>query len=234
MDIAKIVSDINNDGYSLVDSWFSLDELNRLRDLFEIIINDKSLNTEYSVGKTSRLLKEHENTPERLELRRLMRGDKTKSICDKFFKGDYKLNPDIFLALDVVGSKHIAHDLHFDIIPTLKFFVYLTDTDARNGALRIVPGSQNWTQRLRLEHPEKLSLKNRDISRHLPHLGDEVSIDGKAGDMIIFHTDVFHRTGDVSNGERKIIRGHSRLIETLETDFDVGGSLLSRVFKKFF
>jgi hypothetical protein len=54
------------------------------------------------------------------------------------------------------------------------------------------------------------------MSRDLPAKeSDIVSVDGPAGTLIIFDTDVFHRTGTVTEGERRVMRGQSNFIDEL-------------------
>ncbi|MFK7905181.1 MAG: phytanoyl-CoA dioxygenase family protein [Chitinophagales bacterium] len=123
------------------------------------------------------------------------------------------LNSEIFVVNDVVGTKHHANDLHFDIKPTLKFFLYLTDTNVENGAFTCVPGSHKVTKKIRAKYGEKISYENREFSRELPpsEVAKAIPIEGNAGTLIIFHTDTFHKAGVVSRGERKVMRGHCRL-----------------------
>jgi len=47
------------------------------------------------------------------------------------------------------------------------------------------------------------------------------SIEGPAGTLIIFSTDVFHRAGIVSEGQRHVMRGHCRTAE--QEAFGQGG-----------
>ena len=131
-------------------------------------------------------------------------------ISEKFLKKEANLNEEIFIVKDVVGSKHIANDLHYDVTPTLKFFVYLSETTEENGAFRCVPGSHKRTKIYRKD--KNISFDERYVTRELDtqDFPMEIPIEGKAGTLIIFHTDVWHKAGIVSKGDRRVMRGHTR------------------------
>lgn len=103
-----------------------------------------------------------------------------------------------------------ADNLHFDVsYPTIKCFLYLSDTDARNAAFSYVRGSHRMTwPRLRMEHAMGLDFWTWDAARRatitpevpgafLEESGLKLeSVDGKAGTLIIVNTMGFHRRGD--------------------------------------
>lgn len=134
-----------------------------------------------------------------------------RETTDNYLKEAHILNKDIYVVKDVVGSKHYANDLHYDVAPTFKFFIYLNDVTAENGAFYCVPGSHKWTQEIRKKNPEKISYENRQFTRQLSdEYGDAIPVEAPAGTLIIFDTDVFHKAGTVTEGERKVMRGHTR------------------------
>lgn len=137
-------------------------------------------------------------------------------------------NHRIFVVKDVPGTKHIAQDLHFDVARTLKFFLYLTDTDEKNAAFKCVPGSHKWVMdNRRKKYKDKISYDNRHLSR-VPEFNDQaISMNGKAGDLIIFDTDTLHCAGQCSDGERWVMRGQSE-----DYKWEYKRSLFSRVFKR--
>tara|TARA_R110001592_G_scaffold5488_4_gene30223 strand:+ start:2568 stop:3248 length:681 start_codon:yes stop_codon:yes gene_type:complete len=123
---------------------------------------------------------------------------------------------------------HITHDyrsdqglarnghLHFDRLGTFKFFMYLTDCDKDSGAFSYIPDTYQLGKSLRKKAWEETSdyggAKNR-LELDYPDLGykaeDVIPIEGPAGTMFAFHSDVFHMGGSVSEGrERRVIRFH--------------------------
>jgi len=104
---------------------------------------------------------------------------------------------------------------HFDKISTLKFFVYLTDTTADNGAMGAVLGSQKQNRLIRdEEHKREGRSKTIDNIIEEPPL---VPVEGAAGTMFIFDTDMTHAAGFVRPGKvRRIMRGHTRTLAVLK------------------
>lgn len=129
----------------------------------------------------------------------------------------FELNRDVFMVEDVVGSRHCANDLHYDVLHTLKFFVYLNDVSVENGAFACVPGSHRETVLLRKQHGNAVTLDNRRITRELPvaKFAAPEPVEGNAGTLIVFDTDVWHRAGTVSSGHRLVMRGHTRTVGTV-------------------
>ena len=101
--------------------------------------------------------------------------------------------------------------MHYDVQKCLKFFIYLNDVTANNGAFVFIGGTHHWVENIRRSSDaSNITFENRDFSRKLPF--DEshvIPLEAKAGTMFIFDTDIFHRTGTTSLGERKIMRGHT-------------------------
>ena len=137
--------------------------------------------------------------------------DWMQDLSNAFWGKVIKINQDIYAMHELPGTQHIAQDLHFDVQQTLKFFLYLNNVTATNGAFCCVPGSHKKTEEIRSKHGSKLTYENRHLTRQLEYNQDQViPIAGKAGDLIIFNTDVWHRAGIVKKGERKVMRGHTR------------------------
>jgi len=132
-------------------------------------------------------------------------------LAERFWGEFCEPNGVIYVMHEVVGTTHTAQDLHFDVLPTLKFFLYLTDTTEENGAFACVPGSHRQSLAIRSAHGRALTYAERAVTRELPvEERDVVSVEGEAGSVIIFSTEVFHRAGRVSRGERCVMRGHTR------------------------
>lgn len=137
--------------------------------------------------------------------------DWMQDLSNAFWGKKIKANQDIFVMHEIPGTVHNAQDLHFDVLKTLKFFLYLNDVSETNGAFSCVPGSHKKTEEIRLKHGYKLTYEDRHLTRQLDYNENQVfPIEGKAGDLIIFNTDVWHRAGIVKEGERKVMRGHTR------------------------
>lgn len=128
---------------------------------------------------------------------------------------------EIFVQHDYRNDRGTSRNgvLHFDRLWTLKYMLYLTDVDKSSGPLSVIPGTHLDGSFLRTRATEEASNEYEQIKNwplvDYPELGyteeDIVPIEGKAGTLIIFETDLFHRGGLVEDGnERLMIRSHIR------------------------
>lgn len=118
----------------------------------------------------------------------------------------------------IVGDKLARNGwLHFDRNTCWKYFIYLTDIDQESGAFTIVPKSHKLGEKLHKtawqEDSQYGSVKNR-IELDYPHLLeglDITPIEEKAGALIAFNTDCFHKGGQIlkEGKERVVIRLNS-------------------------
>jgi hypothetical protein len=135
------------------------------------------------------------------------------AIADAFFgAGDYRLNGEIFvtdLAATIGAQTAPPFALHFDKRQVLKFFVYLTDTDESNGAMRALPGSNLRNRAVRERAMTERALN--DIANTLPEPETpSIPICGPAGTLFVFDTDVCHGASVVQPGHRRrTMRGHT-------------------------
>lgn len=210
----SIMELLKEKGIAVIENYFSEEEMSLLKEEFDIILNTEIkgiVPIDYSLGQGKVIHKLNVDFSNLPKTKSIFYNNDFKQIADRYIKVENELNREIFVVKDVVGSKHHANDMHFDVVATFKFFIYLTDTNEQNGAFCCVPGSHKRTAKIREELGSKISYDNRYLSRDLPYSEDEViSVNGKAGTLIIFDTDVFHKAGHVSEGERLVMRGHTR------------------------
>jgi hypothetical protein len=210
-DINTVVNEVRSTGLSIIPNFIDAESLPKINNEFDLSLKNVNLNKPYSLG-------EHSIIPKYLAMGGIYPTIKAifynkwfGEIAETFYGSKtFELNEDLFVVKDVVGSKHIAQNLHFDVLQTLKFFLYLNDVTAKNGAFTCVPGSHLWTKEKRKTDAADISYGNREYTRDLPDLGEPVPVEGSAGTLIIFDTDLFHKTGTVEVGERRVIRGHTR------------------------
>ena len=127
--------------------------------------------------------------------------------------------------------------LHFDRNASLKYFLYLNDVTKENGAFFIQPNSRKLGKKLRhkawgnlIPKPNDSFFKKiitklfgkpfKDIKNRIeldhPELYDEsklIPVEGKAGTLIVFDSDLFHQGGKINKkgAERIVIRMHNYL-----------------------
>ena len=135
-----------------------------------------------------------------IELEEMVRLPLIYETANRFFHGD-NLNIDVFQTLDTPDTKHVAQEPHFDRIPTLKFMLYVNDISNDNGAFALSASTHHWVKtNFPLPRPSYHDPDYFKKSRELPKpiIENLKPIEGKAGTLIIFHTDTIHNQGLVS------------------------------------
>ena len=134
-------------------------------------------------------------------------------ISDAYYGfGSYRLNGEIFVSelTETPGPQaKPPFALHFDKRNVLKFLIYLTDTDERNGAMRALPGSNARNRAVREDAMRRMDFN--DIENTFPEPAiPSIPICGPAGTMFIFDTDMCHGASAVQPGfTRRTMRGHT-------------------------
>jgi ectoine hydroxylase-related dioxygenase (phytanoyl-CoA dioxygenase family) len=212
-DIPRLVRSLRKTGVCIVKDAIDKDVVDKLNGEFEKFLEAADpwiKKVEYSYGRAVNVAKKDLALSSYTGTYTVFNDPAMEKITAEYFGEELDTNKIIYMVQDVVGSKHNANDLHFDVQRSLKFFIYLSDTTAENGAFFCVPGSNRKTAELRKKYGADMNYENRHLSR-TASLGDKdaIPMEGKAGSMIIFDTDVFHKAGFVSRGERKVMRGQS-------------------------
>ncbi len=215
---SEIVNALNKYGVVIIPNYLELEkEVVPLRNEFEQMLSteDTTYKTKkpYSAGRCVVLERKELDNARFPKTAEVFSNPLLEEVKQAFWKEpNAELNKVIYVVHDVVGSKHVANDLHFDIDANLKFFFYLTDTTAQNGAFTCVPGSHLITRDIRKKYGVQISHKNRQLTRDLPLNGKkEIPIEGNAGSLIVFTTETWHKAGTVHAGERLAMRGHTAL-----------------------
>lgn len=227
-----LLEKLRKTGVALIPAFCTAEELVKLNGEFDrFLLHQESwiVPFDYSNGNGVRILMKDIDKTLYPETDRVFSQPFMERMTQDYFNDkEVHANQGIYIVRDIVGNKHHANDMHFDVQRSLKFFIYLTDTTAENGAFYCLPGSQVESGKLRQKLGDKISYENRELSRELPAKDtDLVPMEGPAGTLIIFDTDVFHRAGFVKNGERRVMRAYSTFVKTPLTK----PSLLKRIFK---
>ncbi len=134
-----------------------------------------------------------------------------RQVADKILGTPNHLNHEIMIHQDLPNPEKDITELHYDRLSTLKFFIYLKDTTSSNGAFECVPGSHHFARKVRNFYLQRgyrlVDFPNKQIPENL---GPTMPIEGPAGTMFIFTTDLYHKGGHVSEGQERIVmRGHT-------------------------
>ena len=220
----EILTDINNydyminllneDGIFIVENYISGDELTKLHD--EILDKCKTEASNYEFGRNYRgpgLNSFNKNS----STYKTFNKDWMRNLYNQYFGKNDKYCSSIFATWDYKNDSGLARNgwLHFDRGRCLKFFIYLTDIDEYSGAFSCCPGSRSKGEELRETATEnstnygdilnRIELDYRDLLDVYPC----VPVEGKAGTLIVFDTDAFHKGGLVEDGKsRLVVRAH--------------------------
>jgi hypothetical protein len=212
----QVIKTLKEDGfYQFQSPILTVGELDNIIQIQEQVFkpNDDS----YQFGKAARIGPKENWT--QTPIYSAFNHPTVNEIALQFFGTQPSFN-EIFFTHDYKNNQGLARNghLHFDRIPTLKFFVYLSDVDESSGPFRYVPGSYKLGKRLRVEANSSTNVYEKIPNRleidypELEYTADNtVPVTGPAGTMFVFHSDLFHMGGEVEgSGFRRIMRIHLR------------------------
>lgn len=218
--LERLVHLLEDRGVACVSSFVGPTDLSALvgeheQALSEDIAGIESL--DYPQGEAVRMRQDELPRGRLATTRRVFAAPLMQQVATALLGARHRLNHEIYISRDQHGPHNPLNELHFDKIPTLKFFLYLNDVDTSNGAFECVPGSHLRARELARYHRRRGTRVVDLPNRHVPgDLGEPLSMEAPAGSMIVFSTDVFHRAGRVQpTRERHVIRGHTRRNRTV-------------------
>lgn len=213
-----ILSNLKKYGIAIVPSYLVGDELASLKNEFLKSFDykgngfqSKHTHPTNKDGMVVRVRKDELNDNDFPTTKKVFGSEFMSDILKKYYAPyDCKLNEDIFITHEKPCETPIL-PWHFDRVQSLKFWIYIKDATKNDGAFEYVPGSHNeghYRASYHLATGTSLQMLPNDIPED--EIINAVTIEGKAGDLVIFDPDGFHRGGVVGEGgERMIMRGHS-------------------------
>lgn len=145
-------------------------------------------------------------------LHTLFDGPWMRELAAAFFGTEpHVFNHDVIAVLDLPGTSHAAQQPHYDRMPNLKFFLYLTDTDESTGAFRCVPGTHRFAKGAQRANRLALVLPLQHETRVLPESVPQRTrpVVGCAGTLLVIDSDIVHEGGKVASGRRLAVRARS-------------------------
>ena len=224
-DINEIIKKMDEYGIAIISNFASDETIQTLRKEYDICMTKDApelMDKEYSAGKLTVINNNQETASILPDTMRFFNSDFMNKVSTAYYKNKkVLLNHEIYVCKDVKESEHVSQGLHYDRIPTLKFFLYLNDVTARNGAFHCVPGSHKATRKSEKFNRDHQIFPEWSETRadSEENLRKELPIEGKAGTLIIVHTDVVHRAGKLSEGERHLMRGHTRAFDEIPANW---------------
>lgn len=142
------------------------------------------------------------------EFQDVLGSDFMKQVAHAYFAPNkYELNANVLLT-HLRSSEAPILPWHFDRMQSLKFWIYLEDATLANGAFEYCPGT-HWEGRYRAGYHMLCGTAVEDVPNDVPahRILNPVAVEAKAGDLVIFDPDGFHRGGIVGPGrDRCVIR----------------------------
>ncbi|MEZ4720766.1 MAG: phytanoyl-CoA dioxygenase family protein [Flavobacteriales bacterium] len=147
-----------------------------------------------------------------------------ESTTKDYLGENYLMLDSLYVTHETKATEDIARNAypHFDRDMTFKFFIYLSDVTADDGAFVCIPGTHLLGKELR-EKAWKETGDYRKVRNRIFHDYDNLDfkesdllpVEGKAGTLIVFDSDTFHAGGNIKPGhERFIIRSHNSVSKT--------------------
>lgn len=205
---------LQEEGVVIVEDWITELDLEALK--FEVEGEIKEIGEDYNFGRSYRSeFQRHLDKGNKIST--FFSQEWMKTLFYSYTGINKSLPDDIFATHDFIETDDLARNgfLHFDRHHCFKFFLYLTDIREESGAFYCCPKSHTKGRELRLnswkEDSNYHGVKNR-IEIDFPELLENLNVcpvEGKAGTLIIFDTDAFHKGGIIKNSnERIIVRSH--------------------------
>ena len=211
--IEKASDLLKSDGVFLINDYVTGDDLKILYD--EVLNLCETEGGYYEFGRNYRGpgLK---TFPSDSPIKQIYTSDWMKSLYFHYTGQNQGYCSSIFATHDYKNNEGLARNgwLHFDRTNCLKFFIYLTDINKTNGAFSCSPGSRSKGKELR---------KKAWVSKNYENVKNRIELDykeliikypvfpveAKAGTLIVFDTDCFHKGGECEDGKsRLVVRAH--------------------------
>ncbi|MCJ8346964.1 phytanoyl-CoA dioxygenase family protein [bacterium] len=213
--IDEMLALLDRDGAFVIENYLGGDDLKNIHDETKSLCETEAGHYEFGRNYRGPSLNKFDKES---SIRKVFDSGWMKDLHSKYNKSKGEFGFNIFATHDYISNKGLARNgwLHFDRIWCLKFFIYLTDITEDSGAFFYSPGSVKLGEKLRKsewKHNQFRNVKNR-IKLDYKDMMDRYPpkpIEAKAGTLIVFDTDTFHKGGIVNSGkERLVVRLHCR------------------------
>lgn len=209
-----VLSLLGSHGIAVIPNYLSNRELDAVRQECVKLERDQSpgiTERQYHCGRSLLVDRRKWDPQVYPSIETLMNARFLRDIATGYFSRQPAFNYQFLLTRETASGVPIT-GLHYDRLITLKFFIYLLDTTKDNGAFECIPGTHKSVEETR-RYYVKRGVRLFDLPNFtLPQsVGTPIPMEGSAGTMLVFTTDVVHQGGVVSEGkERWVLRAHTR------------------------
>ncbi len=217
--IESVINRLKRDGLALIPGYLDAEQVACLNAEFARSLKEdsasvyaRSQHPTNRQGMTGRLDPRHSRAvAEFPAITSTFSSDFMRQVADAYYAPhDYSFNEAVFITNEFASEVPIL-PWHFDRVQSLKFWFYLTDTTRENGAFEYCPGT-HWEGRYRAGYHLSQGCAVIDMPNDIDEelVRNPVALELKAGDLLIFDADGFHRGGVVQEGhERRVLRAHT-------------------------
>lgn len=218
-DVNSVLAQLKKYGLAVVPGFLDVAKVAELNSEFDrsLVGQEKSIigRTRHPTnlkGSAVRLNPRHDEALKEFPtITSVFRSDLMQQIAHAYYAPHkYSFNETVFITNEFASEVPIL-PWHFDRVQSLKFWFYLSDTTRENGAFEYCPGT-HWEGRYRAGYHMSQGCAVADIPNDIDVelIRDPVAMELKAGDLLIFDADGFHRGGVVQEGgERRVLRAHT-------------------------
>ncbi len=219
-DLSLVLSNLQVHGIAHVPNFLQISIIEKLNREFKKILNASSSRAILAQaghpmnpdGRTARFAPWHKDAlTDFPEITKLFRNEFMKQVAETYYgPHEVDFNDEVFATHEKPSETPIL-PWHFDRMQSIKFWFYLTDTTKENGAFEYCPGT-HWEGHYRAGFHLSQGCGVEDIPNDIDEslIRNPVSLELKAGDLLIFDSDGFHRGGIVQpDQERRVLRGHT-------------------------
>jgi len=205
----RIKNIVTEYGVCIIENFFNLDDLANLKNELNAILN--------SDIEKSRDIKTNHTLMKRLSINSTKPFSNIFNFCnfqlfktlasDFFSTNNNDIKEEVYIHKDKDGADNNVK-WHQDPQVSLKFFLYLQDTDENCGAMQYSIGSHS-DGIYRLKAARLMGDSNPTLGRTEKSISNKVILKAKGGSLLVFNTAGFHRAGDIKIGKkREVIRVH--------------------------
>jgi hypothetical protein len=210
----EVLKKLNSTGVAIVPNYLSAARLEAVQRECELIASEQTRGTterNYHCGRSILVDRRKWDSLACPAIEETLSASFLEHIATGYFQQPIAFNYQFFVTRETTSGVPIT-GLHYDRLVTLKFFIYLLDTSKENGAIEMIPGTHKSVSAAREFYVKRgvrlIDLPNFDLQSLV---GTPIPMEGAAGTMVIFTTDVVHQGGVVSEGkERWVLRAHTR------------------------
>lgn len=213
LNIDTAVRTLGNEGIFVQERFFDHETLEQINREFELLFSQSFPGVTLGDHPPGRMATIETSAADASCLQTILRiflSDSFRLIAEKYMPENSVFNDRILATHEFKSGP--TTDTHFDSVRTLKFFIYLLDTDESNGAFKYARGTHKSNSAYRQQFLQNgghlLELQNIPSATESMEL---VPICAPAGSLLIFDTDGFHSGGVIVDEprERKVLRARS-------------------------